>query len=377
MRRLRLLLQPSSKQPQLIQAPTTQRSVLSTQSSTYAAVVSTPPPPCGICRSFQHDLQIKYEDLRHGEGEGCLSCSLVLHAIEAFLPDFHLLARQLGSLHPEHNIDDLVFCWDAAGKAIFLSNQRSYRLYLCTDVESGPEEVLFSCHDTASGDTNTEASFSRIVSWIDACTGLHDSCDKAVATPLPRRVLDIGETDEARIRLHETQNELGKYACLSHCWGTGQPIVTTSETYATLVRGIQSVDLPLTFRDAVAIARKLSIRYLWIDCLCIIQDSPKDLEEACALMDVIFENAFLTIAATKSTGPEHGLFTRGHQNRKIKLVQFPRTSPWAKNNVYVRNFNHPPKDDQGSQHWETAGISKGVNAGWPLLTRAVSTPQTL
>lgn len=37
--------------------------------------------------------------------------------------------------------------------------------------------------------------------------------------------------------------------------------------------GIALVDLPVMFRDVVYVFRQLDLRYVWIDCLCIIQDS--------------------------------------------------------------------------------------------------------
>ena len=326
------------------------------------------PPPCYSCRSFKHDIEVKYGDLANGELGGCPSCSMVLHAIEAFLPEMHTLTTQLDN--PEYSPNDLVFSWNAWDKSIYLQTDPHYRLYLSTDAVPDSDHVLFSQHDTASGNTNSEASLSRILSWIDACTSRHDRCENPTDKTLPRRVLDIGETDEELIRLYDTQNEPGRYACLSHCWGSGQPIVTTNKTYATLVHGIRSRDLPLTFRDAISVARRLSIKYLWIDCFCIIQDSPRDLQEQCAVMDLIFENACLTIAATKSTGPEDGLFAREHQDREIKLIQPPQTSLWANGNAYVRNFNHRPDDNRRNQHWETAGFVQGAQARWPLLTRA-------
>lgn len=35
-------------------------------------------------------------------------------------------------------------------------------------------------------------------------------------------------------------------------------------------------DLPKTFQDAVTTCIALDIRYIWIDSLCILQDSPED-----------------------------------------------------------------------------------------------------
>ena len=59
-------------------------------------------------------------------------------------------------------------------------------------------------------------------------------------------------------------------------------------------------ELTKTFKDAVDICRRLNIDYLWIDSLCILQDSVDDWSQNATEVGSIYENAVLTIAATKS-----------------------------------------------------------------------------
>jgi len=58
--------------------------------------------------------------------------------------------------------------------------------------------------------------------------------------------------------------------------------------------------LPHTFRDAVSVVHQLGIHYLWIDALCIIQDSKTDWEQESAKMGDYYRQAFVTIAASSS-----------------------------------------------------------------------------
>jgi Heterokaryon incompatibility protein (HET) len=67
--------------------------------------------------------------------------------------------------------------------------------------------------------------------------------------------------------------------------------------------------LPRTFQDAIMAVREFNIRYIWIDSLCIIQDSDEDWKFEAAQMDVVYRNAIYNIAATKGTDSESGLFT--------------------------------------------------------------------
>jgi Heterokaryon incompatibility protein (HET) len=56
-------------------------------------------------------------------------------------------------------------------------------------------------------------------------------------------------------------------------------------------------ELPLTVRDAIEVTRSLGYRYLWVDSLCIIQDDREDQNFQLGMMDEIYSNATLTIAA--------------------------------------------------------------------------------
>ena len=87
------------------------------------------------------------------------------------------------------------------------------------------------------------------------------------------------------------------YIALSHCWGLTIPDAGRT----TLGRRNMSIfagNLPRTFQDFIEIARRLEIRYVWIDSLCIIQDSGDDWEKEAAQMASIYSNAHLTIAAS-------------------------------------------------------------------------------
>src|SRR6266516_2675999 len=58
--------------------------------------------------------------------------------------------------------------------------------------------------------------------------------------------------------------------------------------------------LSKTIQDEVKCARKLKWRYLWVDVLCIIQDSEDDKSREIDQMTQIYKNSVLTISAAKS-----------------------------------------------------------------------------
>lgn len=74
-------------------------------------------------------------------------------------------------------------------------------------------------------------------------------------------------------------------------------------------------NLPRTFRDMIIAARNLGVKYVWIDCLCIVQDEISDWHYESSTMDKVYRNAFLNIAATASHNSHGDLF---HDRLKCK-----------------------------------------------------------
>jgi hypothetical protein len=129
-------------------------------------------------------------------------------------------------------------------------------------------------------------------------------------------------------------NQLGVYAALSYCWGKANTFVTKVSTLAERKAGFSVHELPKTIRDAVLVARELCIPYIWVDALCIIQDSSSDWVNESARMRAVYENAVVTFAAMDSPNANHGLFSSLHRYSKrfdLKL-EGEASAP-----VFVRN----------------------------------------
>ena len=96
---------------------------------------------------------------------------------------------------------------------------------------------------------------------------------------------------------------------LSHCWGKAQFLKLTTLNIKNLQDGFAISDLPRSFRDAVLITWKFGVRYLWIDSLCILQDSVADWRQEAATMKDVYQNSFCGIAATRASNSDQGCFT--------------------------------------------------------------------
>jgi hypothetical protein len=66
--------------------------------------------------------------------------------------------------------------------------------------------------------------------------------------------------------------------------------------------------LLLAFQHAIDAAHKFGVSYLWIDNLCILQDSQKDFDREAGLMSKIFRNSHCTISADMADTVSLGVF---------------------------------------------------------------------
>jgi len=130
---------------------------------------------------------------------------------------------------------------------------------------------------------------------------------------MPTRLVDLGQAGTAGVVLvvdtpRVGNLEDGRYCCLSHCWGGFQPVKLETKTSQLLRSGLPLQQLPKTFQDAVEVCLWLGVRYLWIDSLCIIQDSKEDWEREAEQMALIYKYGHATLAATDSRDATSGLF---------------------------------------------------------------------
>ena len=165
-------------------------------------------------------------------------------------------------------------------------------------------------------DFSSRRAFAQIWKWIDECTENHGSqCRKETPRHLPTRLIDVGTSNSEPSLFFPPQGQLGNYVALSYCWG-GKPqyVLTTSQvTSKPVVFPLSS--LPTTVRDAVIVCRHLEIKFLWVDALCIIQDSPdaEDWTRESAIMDQIYGNAFITLAAAGAPDVWEGILTTANK----------------------------------------------------------------
>lgn len=193
-------------------------------------------------------------------------------------------------------------------------------------------------------DSACDANFELAKRWLRECLSSHPLCGTISASPLPTRLIDIGKgISPPNPRLFiSAAGANGRYAALSYCWGTSQNNILTKANLKDKNERIPLSSLPKTIHDAVEITRKLGLQYLWVDALCIIQDSVEDWEIESANMGNIYNNAFFTIQASGAKDTKGGCFIpRAPQRLPPAKLRF-ELEDGSLGSVFVRS--HPLVD---------------------------------
>ncbi|KAL8306273.1 hypothetical protein RB597_003179 [Gaeumannomyces tritici] len=163
---------------------------------------------------------------------------------------------------------------------------------------------------------------ARILNWAKNCEERHSACNRnfpgsSGGTVAPRRLIDVGLPEQSDVTLVATNGQPLKYAALSYCWGRNQTgYITTTETLGQIMQGVPVALLSQTIQDAVMVVRKLGIRYLWVDALCIVQGPNQDADWADEIqrMGHIYNNAYLTIGAASANAASQGFLARRNRS---------------------------------------------------------------
>lgn len=163
-------------------------------------------------------------------------------------------------------------------------------------------------------------------SWYKQCLG-HTTCRnwKSELRVLPTRLIRINKPENADMsaNLCETKNLLSTtfYTTLSHRWGSGEIFKLLQSNLDDLRQDIPIKLLPKVFQDAMYVSIEIGICYIWIDSLCIIQDSKdgEDWTHEARRMGDVYKYGEFNIAATGYKDGRSGLFSE----RKALLRIYP------------------------------------------------------
>ena len=158
--------------------------------------------------------------------------------------------------------------------------------------------------------SNLSRALTLARKWLVSCTASHATCmDNSKPDWYPTRLLEIEPRKLTPMLIETKACQLsGGYACLSHCWGSLPITRLLRDNYDSFRKGIDPALLPKTFCDAIEFCKELGLRYLWIDSLCIIQDSLDDWREESNMMCQVYRNSTLCLSAAGAADASKGLY---------------------------------------------------------------------
>jgi Heterokaryon incompatibility protein (HET) len=161
-----------------------------------------------------------------------------------------------------------------------------------------------------SHSTGSEAHAALSLFWISKCLNEHQLCRPWRPRSYPTRVIHIDRSSHV-LRLCEgaelPPNE--RYTTVSHCWGQlTNRVVLTQANLNSWKQRLPSLEPMRTFIDAIDFTRKLGVSYIWIDSLCIIQDSAADWLTESARMPEVYLNSFVNLTAAMALDDTVGCY---------------------------------------------------------------------
>jgi Heterokaryon incompatibility protein (HET) len=197
------------------------------------------------------------------------------------------------------------------------------------------------------GNVLSDTSIVQMQRWIRDCP---ISCNRIgiwdlqpAVRKLPRRLLFIGD-ESSPVRLVEQLaslvelplGHLPDYVALSYCWG-GNQLMTLRKNLASHSDGIPLAKLSKTVQDAILLLRRLSISYLWVDCLCIVQDDKEEVTDEITKMASYYGNATFTLSIAESESCQTG-FLDNSSRHWANAIHFSVPVQWGLDEQYLVEF---------------------------------------
>ena len=156
------------------------------------------------------------------------------------------------------------------------------------------------------------------------CIRAHEHCPAPHSAALPTRIVDC--SDPFKPRLRAVKGENAPYLTLSYARGEDRAYCATTVNVDAYMIKIDPGILPQTIRDAMDATRSLGLRYLWVDALCILQDSKEDRAREVARLGTTFRNAYFTIVAASARKASHG-FLQDRSPSSVPDIPLPFRFP--------------------------------------------------
>ncbi|KAK3352943.1 heterokaryon incompatibility protein-domain-containing protein [Lasiosphaeria hispida] len=206
-------------------------------------------------------------------------------------------------------------------------------------------------YDSSSGSLSTEDALPLCKLWYQRCCSSHETCKSDSKQVVPTRLICLRGGNPRISTAGELHND-SRYATLSHSWGGLEFPTLTSTTLPSFRERIPPEALPKTFGDAIRITQYLGLDYLWIDSLCILQDSAEDWRAESSMMTEVYQGAALNIAATVANDASLGCFWPRRPSWKCQVQATSTQSQQAAiYDLFQPRWNNPWNNTLKTRAW--------------------------
>ncbi|KAK3500575.1 HET-domain-containing protein [Neurospora crassa] len=274
---------------------------------------------CAVCNGIFTGLLVdrrlmphhqSVASLRRSAEEGCYICNLVSAMLE----------------FDKVSDDDGPFQWMLyTNSEEGLHNPQQYKTYGRLSIEAKNGNYVLEFMDVASPNApirsvdpgaslTDQAVIETARSWLENCRQNHASCEPADPAFNPTRLLYIHDVSSVQLIETEKETKTHAYVAFSHCWGKSKTLKLLQDdgkekgNIKELCSLIQVQRLPTSYREAIAVSLALGFRHIWIDSLCIIQNSYDDWAKEAAMMKDVYANSSLNLCASAAAESSEASF---------------------------------------------------------------------
>ncbi|ETS82038.1 hypothetical protein PFICI_07040 [Pestalotiopsis fici W106-1] len=217
--------------------------------------------------------------------------------------------------------------------------------------------------DMAIDDYSTGKHILLLRKWLEQCDRHHDDRCKAVSIAdrpswqVPDWVID---TNQGCI---VPGSSIKQYAALSYVWESPSPegsrvtserLMLCHDNIEEFQRpGFLSADvkksLPAAVQDSIVLVLQSGVRYLWVDCLCIVQHTETTGDRVKAMSEIYY-GAYFTIVAATTGG---GLFDRKPGDNVAAKAR--RALLWRRGALWFTANAQRLYSSLLASHWATRG----------------------
>jgi hypothetical protein len=319
---------------------------------------------CSDCRSIDIKAQLQCEELqwvaggaifhvdhipRNPSSAKCSLCRFISRCIKARLGEIQVQRPEPKGLRSTDTLKGVTLTFPYNGRTRTFEGKPTYSRV--AKIQYGPALIyalplgadafrLANRKESYARSLNPlEADRNLILHWLDECQSKHLSCSKYdLEFHIPTKLPGLRLIDVRASCVVQATADMQQYLALSHVWGEVDPFILRLDNIDQLFTpgAIESfkLQLPQVVLDAISFTQDLGFRYLWVDALCICQDSIEEKMAQVMTMNSIYKGATMTLVAAEAEDTFSGLpgvqpyqKSRGGIVEQVGLIRLARVSP--------------------------------------------------